>query len=244
MRLTKCKRDSPLGDRDDRRAPVPVQARRISGAVVGPHAGAPSDVEVASLSCDWSKPTATREACSRTGPPWYQPTTRLGPADTPIAPCRPERSSGADRTDPLPVRGHDPGRSSARLPDATQSATSEGGESAGRDRADLPGVHSAYRVSFLRSCRRTSRLLTGDDGSMARNKPPKKSGKPREGFSVYARNRRQERGHACRSWSTADHCVQERGTPTHGRRPLTGRIRPRDGSLSDLQRPGEFADVE
>jgi len=46
------------------------------------------------------------------------------------------------------------------------------------------------------------------------------------------------------SWSRTGHCIPERNTPKHDTRSFTGRTRLRDGSLSDLKRPVEFADVE
>jgi sarcosine oxidase delta subunit len=82
------------------------------------------------------------------------------------------------------------------------------------------------------------------DGSMERNKPRKVIRKSRERFSVYAGNRRQARCQARMSWSRTDYCVPERSTPTHDTRSTPGRSRLRDGSISDLKRPVEFADLE
>jgi hypothetical protein len=141
-RLTTFRCGSHRGGPNDSCAPVPVPHPRISGATAGPLATM-SGAEVASPSGDRSAPTATRAACRRTRPARYPPAMCGPSAATPSVPCRPYSSSGADRTARLPLRGGAPGESGARLPDATTSATGEGGRSEDRDRADLRAAHHA-----------------------------------------------------------------------------------------------------
>ena len=199
--------------------PVPAQRRRMSRAGAGPRA-VPSGGEVANPSDDRSRPTATREAWRRTCPSRYCPTMRGAPADTPFAQRRIRGLLGSDRTEPVPLRGGDPGAFGAHLSSATHSATDGDGENEGQARTDLHGAHHAYGAAFLRSCRVTSRFPTEYDGSTEKTSPEKRA-KNREGvFSVI---RASGAGALPRLYelNRMDHYAPERNSPKHSHHLLT-----------------------